>query len=164
MRHYTMPQVGCQSHGPARPARARKSPRLYENVRVFYKENHKMLSRNGKRELFVLHGVAFFVKLRTITHTQDEKKGIAMPTIDEMSIEEVESVMQKLRERKRVLKKSGKTAERKIQTLARRRERFMDRIREIDAQIEALRAEAALTPAPAPKRRGRRPKNAVIGA
>ncbi len=87
-----------------------------------------------------------------------------MPTIDEMSIEEVDSAMMKLRERKRMLRKSGKTAERKIQTLARRRERFMDRIREIDAQIEALRAEAALTPAPAPKRRGRRPKSAITGA
>jgi hypothetical protein len=85
-----------------------------------------------------------------------------MPAIDEMSIEEVESTLQKLRDRKRVLKKSGKAAERKIQTLARRRERFIERVREIDAQIEALRTEAALTPDPAPRRRGRRPKSAQI--
>ena len=85
-----------------------------------------------------------------------------MPAIDEMNIEEVESAIQKLRERKRELKKTGKAAERKIQTLARRRERFMDRVREIDAQIEALRAEIALAPAVAPKRRGRRPKSMQV--
>ncbi|HOF89566.1 MAG TPA: hypothetical protein PLZ36_15910 [Armatimonadota bacterium] len=83
-----------------------------------------------------------------------------MPTYDEMNIEEVESAIQRLRERKRQLKQTGKAAERKIQTLARRRERFMDRVREIDAQIEALRTEVAITPAtPAPRRRGRRPKS-----
>ncbi|OPZ84724.1 MAG: hypothetical protein BWY76_01726 [bacterium ADurb.Bin429] len=85
-----------------------------------------------------------------------------MPTYDEMNIEEVESAIQKLRERKRQLKKTGKAAERKIQTLARRRERFMDRVREIDAQIEALRTEVALTPAVAPRRRGRRPKSMQV--
>lgn len=85
-----------------------------------------------------------------------------MPVIEEMSLEEIRSFEKKLRERKRMLKKTGKVAERKIQTLARRRERFMDKIREIDAQIEALRTETVLTPAPIVRRRGRRPKNAAI--
>ena len=85
-----------------------------------------------------------------------------MPSINEMSLDEVEAAMAKLRERRRTLKKSGKTAERKIGTLARRRERLMDRIREIDDQIEALRREAALEAPAAPKRRGRRPKSAQI--
>jgi vacuolar-type H+-ATPase subunit D/Vma8 len=81
-----------------------------------------------------------------------------MPTIDEMNLEEVESVMAKLRDRRRTLKKTSKVAERKIGTLARRRERLMDRVREIDTQIDALRQEATLEMPPAPRRRGRRPK------
>jgi predicted ribosome quality control (RQC) complex YloA/Tae2 family protein len=82
-----------------------------------------------------------------------------MSAFEEMSIEEVENALQKLRERRRQLKKTGKAAERKIQTLARRRERLMDHVREIDEQIQALRADANLTPPPAPRRRGRRPKS-----
>ncbi len=85
-----------------------------------------------------------------------------MPTIEDMNLQEVEETMAMLRERRRQLKRTGKVAERKIGTLARRRERFMERIREIDAQIEALRHEASVEPAPAPRRRGRRPKNAQI--
>lgn len=85
-----------------------------------------------------------------------------MPTIEEMSIEEVDAYMAKLRDRRRVLKRSGKANERKIGTLARRRERLMMRVAEIDEQITALRQEANLEPAPAPRRRGRRPKNAQI--
>ena len=82
-----------------------------------------------------------------------------MSAIENMNIEEVETALQKLRDRRRQLKKTGKAASRKIQTLARRRERYLERVREIDEQIEALRTEATLEPAPAPRRRGRRPKS-----
>lgn len=85
-----------------------------------------------------------------------------MPTIDEMSLEEIEATMARLRDRKRALRKGGKAAERRILTLAKRRERFMDRVREIDSQIEELRREAALETPPVPKRRGRKPKSAQI--
>lgn len=85
-----------------------------------------------------------------------------MPTIDEMNLEEVEAVMAKLRERRRALKKSSKVAERKIGTLTRRRERLMDRVREIDEQIENLRREANMEVSPAPRRRGRRQKSIQI--
>jgi predicted ribosome quality control (RQC) complex YloA/Tae2 family protein len=85
-----------------------------------------------------------------------------MPTIDEMTLEEIEATMSRLRDRKRALRKTGKAAERRIMTLAKRRERFMDRVREIDQQIEELRREAALETPPAPKRRGRRPKSAQV--
>ncbi len=85
-----------------------------------------------------------------------------MATIDEMSLTEVDEVMRRLRDRKRMLKKSSKSAERRIGTLARRRERYMDRVREIDEQIEELRREAAMAPAPAPRRRGRRPKSEQV--
>ena len=84
-----------------------------------------------------------------------------MPTIDEItSLEEIDAAMSKLRERRRALKQSGKAVQRKIATLARRRERWMDRIREIDAQIIALRQDMG-TEVVAPKRRGRRPKSAL---
>ena len=85
-----------------------------------------------------------------------------MPTIDEMNLEEVEAVMARLRDRRRTLKKTSKVAERKIGTLARRRERLMERVRDIDEQIDALRQEATLETPPAPRRRGRRPKVAQI--
>ena len=85
-----------------------------------------------------------------------------MPAINEMSLEEIDAAMARLRDRRRVLKKTGKVAERKITTLAKRRERLMERIREIDDQIEALRNEASMEAAPAPRRRGRRPKSAQI--
>jgi hypothetical protein len=80
-----------------------------------------------------------------------------MPTIDEMNLEQVEETMAKLRERRRSLKQTGKAAERKIGTLARRRERLMAHVAEIDAQIDVLRAEGSAVPA-APRRRGRQPK------
>lgn len=38
----------------------------------------------------------------------------------------------------------------------------MDRVREIDVQIENLRVEVNLAPVQAPRRRGRRPKNAQV--
>jgi len=85
-----------------------------------------------------------------------------MPTIEEMSIEEVDAYMAKLRDRRKILKKSGKANDRKIATLMRRRERLMERVHEIDESIEMLRREASLAPVAAPRRRGRRPKNAQI--
>lgn len=85
-----------------------------------------------------------------------------MPIIDEMSLEDVDAAMAKLRERRRMLKKTGKAAERKIATLARRRERFLERVRDVEDQIETLRREASYEAPPVPKRRGRRPKSAQI--
>ena len=85
-----------------------------------------------------------------------------MPSIDEMSLEEIDAAMTKLREKRRSLKRTGKAAERKIGTLSRRRERLMERVREVDEQIETLRREAVLEAPSAPRRRGRRPKSAQI--
>lgn len=87
-----------------------------------------------------------------------------MPTIDEMNLEEVDAYMAKLRDRRRVLKQTGKASERKIATLARRRERLMVRVRGIEDQIETLRREISLAPVATPRRRGRRPKNAELPA
>lgn len=85
-----------------------------------------------------------------------------MSTLDEMSLEELRALAAKVRERQKELKKSGKANERKIGTLARRRERLLERVREIDQQIEQLRLDLGSAPVMAPRRRGRRPKNAQI--
>jgi chromosome segregation ATPase len=81
-----------------------------------------------------------------------------MPAIQDMTIEEIEATMAQLRARKQALKKTGKVAERKIATLARRRERLMVKVNAIDDEIIALRNEMPTTPTEAPRRRGRRPK------
>jgi len=83
-------------------------------------------------------------------------------SIDTMTLEEVDATMAKLRERNKALKQGGKAAERKIGTLARRRERLIAKVQEIDGQIMALRSEAAITPEAAPRRRGRRPKSLQV--
>jgi len=86
-----------------------------------------------------------------------------MAGIEEMSLDEIEAAMARLRDQRRKLKKTGKVAERKIATLMRRRARFMTRVDEIDAQIEVLNQEISLVPAPQqPRRRGRRPKSEQI--
>ncbi len=43
-----------------------------------------------------------------------------MPTIEEMSLEEVDAYMAKLRDRRKLLKRSGKATDRKVATLTRR--------------------------------------------
>ena len=85
-----------------------------------------------------------------------------MAVIDEMNLDEIENTISQLRARKRALKQTGKMAERKIGTLARRRERLLTQLSGIDEQIESLRRDALAAPVPAPKRRGRKPKNATI--
>ncbi len=85
-----------------------------------------------------------------------------MTTLEEMSLDELKALAAKVRDRQKELKKSGKASERKIGTLARRRERLMERVREIDQLIEDLRRDVSAMPVPAPRRRGRRPKNAQI--
>lgn len=87
-----------------------------------------------------------------------------MTNIDAMSLEEIDAAIAQFRERRRALKKTGKAAERKIGTLERRRNRLVEQIRAIDAQIETLRQEASAAPVPVPRRRGRRPKSALVGS
>ncbi|OPZ83781.1 MAG: hypothetical protein BWY76_02128 [bacterium ADurb.Bin429] len=78
-------------------------------------------------------------------------------SIENMTIEEVEAAIQKLRERKKALRQGGKAAERKIGTLARRRERLLSKVADIDALIMTLRNTAAPSLPVLPKRRGRKP-------
>ncbi len=83
-----------------------------------------------------------------------------MTTLEEMSLEELRALAAKVRDRQKELKKSGKANERKIGTLARRRERLMERVREIDQHIENLRQDVtsvtlagAAPPWPSPEKR-----------
>lgn len=85
-----------------------------------------------------------------------------MSSFEEMSLDEVEAAMSQLRDRRRTLKKSGKATSRKIDTLLRRRERIMERVRQLDEQVEILRTQMAAEPIPAPRKRGRRPKSEQV--
>jgi len=84
-----------------------------------------------------------------------------MSTIDEMNLDEIKSTISQLRERQRALKRTGKTAERKIGTLTRRRERLLAQLQGLDEQIALLQRDASLAPPEVPRRRGRRPKSAL---
>jgi chromosome segregation ATPase len=84
-----------------------------------------------------------------------------MPTIESMSLEEVNATLAQLRARQRILKKSSKVTERKIGTLARRRERLMQHIHYIDEQILQLRREAGLPVESATPRRQGGPPTAL---
>ena len=89
-----------------------------------------------------------------------------MPAFEEkLSLEEIDAQIAKFREMRRAVKKTGKVAERKIGTLERRRQRLVNQLAAIDAQIAALQREASLLPdTPAPRRRGRKPKSALTTA
>ncbi len=63
-----------------------------------------------------------------------------MPNIETMSIEEIEAAMAQLRERRKDMKSVGKVAQRKIVTLAQRREHLLQQVNALDEQIEQLRA------------------------
>ena len=85
-----------------------------------------------------------------------------MPTFDDLTLEEVEASLATLRARRRVLKQSGKVAERKIATLQRRRDRLMTQVQQLDTQIDALRRESGASAAAPVRRRGHRPKNPPV--
>ena len=85
-----------------------------------------------------------------------------MPGIDEMTLEEIEATMAKLRDRRKSLKKTDKASVRKIATLQRRRSRLLEQLSAIESQIEALQRESRIQSASLPRKRGRRPKSALI--
>jgi hypothetical protein len=78
-----------------------------------------------------------------------------MAAIEHLSIEEIDAQLAELRARKKQLRQTGKSAERKVHTLLRRRERLMARIGEIDTQIAELRAHATPQPPAVRRPRGR---------
>ena len=70
-----------------------------------------------------------------------------MPSYDTMTLDEIDAAMAELRARRKVLKSSGAGAQRKIVTLAHRRERLMQQVHALDAQIATLRGGSAPVPA-----------------
>ncbi|MHB9106893.1 MAG: hypothetical protein ACYDCO_07545 [Armatimonadota bacterium] len=61
-----------------------------------------------------------------------------MPNLEAMTLDEINVMMEQLRTRRKALKTSGATAQRKILTLARRRERLMQQVNALDQQIAQL--------------------------
>lgn len=70
-----------------------------------------------------------------------------MPSYHTMTLDEIDAAMAELRTRRKVLKSSGASAQRKIVTLAHRRERLMQQVQALDEQITALRGGSAPMPA-----------------
>jgi chromosome segregation ATPase len=71
-----------------------------------------------------------------------------MSSLNTLSIEQIDAQLAELRAMKKQLRQTGKSAERKVNTLRRRRDRLMARVGEIDSQIAALSAQGApATPA-----------------
>jgi predicted transcriptional regulator len=62
-----------------------------------------------------------------------------MSSMNTMTLDEIEAAMTQLRARRKVLKSSGASAQRKIVMLARRRERLMQQVDALDQQITQLR-------------------------
>jgi hypothetical protein len=70
-----------------------------------------------------------------------------MSSYNTMTLDEIDAAMAELRARRQVLKSSGASAQRKIVTLAHRRERLMQQVHALDAQIATLRGGSEPTPA-----------------
>jgi predicted transcriptional regulator len=80
-----------------------------------------------------------------------------MPTIDTMTLDEITAEMTQLRARRKALKSINAASQRKIATLARRRERLLLQVSALEAQMADLRGGQQAPPSPAPaERRGRR--------
>jgi len=80
-----------------------------------------------------------------------------MPTIETMSLEEVDAAIAQLRTRRKALKASSTTAQRKIFTLARRRERLMQQVDVLNQQIAQLHGDQQVPSEPvSEQRRSRR--------
>lgn len=70
-----------------------------------------------------------------------------MPTVSELkNIAEIDAEIAKLRNRKKEIKQTGKSALRKISTLGRRRERLVEQLRLLDEKIVELKREAQKNP------------------
>jgi len=59
--------------------------------------------------------------------------------IDTMTLDQINAALAQLRDRRKALKASSTTAQRKILTLARRRERLMLQVDALDQQIAQMR-------------------------
>lgn len=84
-----------------------------------------------------------------------------MPSIETMTLDELEATMAALRARRKALKATRTQVDRKVAVLTRRKERVLAKVAALDEQILQLRGETRvpITPATPPaRRRGRPPK------
>lgn len=76
-----------------------------------------------------------------------------MQPIDMLSLEQIDSAMSQLRSRRNALKSTGAVVQRKIATLARRRERLIAQVNVLDEQIDQLSGGQQEQPQPASNQR-----------
>ncbi|MHB9129940.1 MAG: hypothetical protein ACYDBB_02485 [Armatimonadota bacterium] len=85
-----------------------------------------------------------------------------MPNQEMMTLDEIEAAMSQLRARRKALKTSNASAQRKILTLVHRRERLMQQVNALDEQIAGLHGnQHDLSQPESESRRSRRGQNDV---
>lgn len=87
-----------------------------------------------------------------------------MPNYCTMTLDEIDAAMAALRARRKALKASSTTAQRKILTLARRRERLMQQVDSLDQQIAQLRGDQQASAEPQPDQQRSRRRQADVTA
>ena len=87
-----------------------------------------------------------------------------MPTVETMTLDEIDAALAALRARRKVLKATSIVAQRKIITLARRRERLMQQVHVLDEQIAQLRGvpQPVTETTTSPVRQRGRPKRSML--
>jgi predicted transcriptional regulator len=81
-----------------------------------------------------------------------------------MTLGEIDAAMAQMRARRKALKSSSKVTQRKIITLARRRERLMQQVNALDEQIVQLREGRQAQPLPVPDQQRARRSQAQVTA
>lgn len=85
-----------------------------------------------------------------------------MQPVDTMTLDQIDSALAQLRARRKALKTCNASAQRKIVTLARRRERLMQQVHALDDQIAGLRGDQRVPSSPESEpRRSRRGQSDV---
>jgi len=87
-----------------------------------------------------------------------------MPSLNTMSLDEIDAAMAELRARRKALKASSTTAQRKILTLARRRERLIQQVDALDQQIAQLRGNQQTSSESQPDQQRSRRRQADVTA
>jgi len=87
-----------------------------------------------------------------------------MQHINTMTLDQLDTALSHLRARRKALKASSSTAQRKILTLARRRERLMQQVDALDQQITQLRGNQHASSEPVPEQQRSRRRQTDVAA
>jgi septal ring factor EnvC (AmiA/AmiB activator) len=87
-----------------------------------------------------------------------------MPSYNTMTLDEIDAALAQLCAKRKALKASSTTAQRKILTLARRRERLLQQVDALDQQIAQLRGGQQAPSEPVPEQRRSRRSQADVTA